>query len=190
MVKWLISRHYQTRRWACKADAGRRSMAWFQRVDECASRRGGCGAGPAANLPSNRRLRASKTKRFRSNSLLVYDNLKVLCFNSKGFWLKNNGISGGGKGFCHKRQCLCLNLKVLWDNLKGFCSGLQGLPDNLKGRRPGHNVLLQLERLLDQMESPLRQLERPFHQLERLFQQNRSQLAVKRGCFGPSCSEI
>jgi len=56
-----------------------------------------------------------------------------------------------------------------------------------KGRHPGHNVLLHLERLLDQLESPLRQLERPFHQLERLFQQNKSELAVK-GVFWPVMS--
>jgi len=114
-------------------------------------------------------LLSEKTKRVRSNSLLVYDNSKVFCFNSKVLWLKNNGISGGGKVFCHKRQLLCLNSKILWNNSKALCSSSQSLSDNSKGRRPGLNVLLQLERPLDQLEKPLRQLERPFHQLESLF---------------------
>jgi hypothetical protein len=81
----------------------------------------------------------------------------------KSFVIKDNYFASTRKAFVPARKA-CLTTR--------------------KGRRPGHNVLLQLERLLNQLESPLRQLERPFHQLESLFQQNKSELAAK-GVFWP-----
>jgi hypothetical protein len=113
---------------------------------------------------------ASKTKRFHHNSLLVYDNSKVL-------WLKTLVFPAAGKSFVIKDNYFA-------STRKAFVPARKACLTPRKGRRPGHNVLLQLERLLNQLESPLRQLERPFHQLESLFQQNKSELAAK-GVFWP-----